>query len=31
MGDTATAKEMIRQSKLAGADCIKFQHHLPDE
>ena len=22
---------MCRQAKLAGADCIKFQHHLPDE
>lgn len=31
LGDVEVAKEMIRQSKLAGADCIKFQHHLPDE
>lgn len=31
MGDLDTAKEMCRQAKLAGADCIKFQHHLPDE
>lgn len=31
MGDLATAKEMALQAKLAGADCIKFQHHLPDE
>lgn len=31
MGDLATAKEMCRQAKLAGCDCIKFQHHLPDE
>lgn len=25
------AKEMILRSKLAGADAVKFQHHLPDE
>lgn len=31
MGDLDTAKEMCRQAKLAGCDCIKFQHHLPDE
>lgn len=31
MGDLDTAKEMARLAKLAGADCIKFQHHLPDE
>jgi len=31
LGNMDTAKEMIRQAKLAGADCIKFQHHLPDE
>lgn len=31
MGNLETAKEMCRQAKLAGADCIKFQHHLPDE
>ena len=31
MGDVEAAKEMCRQAKLAGADCIKFQHHLPDE
>lgn len=31
MGNLATAKEMALQAKLAGADCIKFQHHLPDE
>lgn len=31
MGDLGVAKEMALQSKLAGADCIKFQHHLPDE
>lgn len=31
MGDINVAKEMCRMAKLAGADCIKFQHHLPDE
>ncbi len=31
LGNMATAREMIRQAKSAGADCIKFQHHLPDE
>lgn len=31
MGDINAAKEMALQAKLAGADCIKFQHHLPDE
>lgn len=31
MGDLAVAKEMALRAKLAGADCIKFQHHLPDE
>lgn len=31
MGSMDTAKEMCRQAKLAGCDCIKFQHHLPDE
>lgn len=31
MGNLDVAKEMCRQAKLAGADCIKFQHHLPDE
>lgn len=31
MGNLATAKEMVRLAKLAGADAIKFQHHLPDE
>ena len=30
-GDVVVAKKMIKQAKLAGADCIKFQHHLPDE
>ncbi len=31
MGDLDVAKEMALRAKLAGADCIKFQHHLPDE
>jgi N-acetylneuraminate synthase len=31
LGNMDVAKEMIRQSKLAGADAVKFQHHLPDE
>jgi N-acetylneuraminate synthase len=31
LGNMDTAKEMIRQSKAAGADAIKFQHHLPEE
>jgi N,N'-diacetyllegionaminate synthase len=31
MGDMAVAHEMVRQAKLAGADAIKFQHHLADE
>lgn len=31
LGNLTVAKEMILQSKLAGADAIKFQHHLPDE
>ena len=31
MGNLAAAKEMARLAKLAGCDCIKFQHHLPDE
>ena len=31
LGNLAVAKEMVRQAKLAGADAIKFQHHLPDE
>lgn len=30
MGNMDVAHEMIRQAKLAGADAIKFQHHLPD-
>ncbi len=31
LGDLTAAEEMVRQAKLAGADAIKFQHHLPDE
>lgn len=31
MGNLEIAKEMCLRAKLAGADCIKFQHHLPDE
>ena len=31
MGSLDTAMEMVRLSKIAGADAIKFQHHLPDE
>lgn len=31
MGNLDIAKEMAMRAKLAGADCIKFQHHLPDE
>ncbi len=31
LGKVETAIEMCRQAKLAGADAIKFQHHLPDE
>lgn len=31
MGNLDTAKEMASLAKLSGCDCIKFQHHLPDE
>ena len=31
LGNLDSAKEMARQARQAGADCIKFQHHLPDE
>lgn len=31
MGDVNVALEMARQAKLAKADVIKYQHHLPDE
>ncbi len=30
-GSTDLGKEMAFRAKIAGADCIKFQHHLPDE
>jgi N,N'-diacetyllegionaminate synthase len=30
-GSTELGKEMSLRAKIAGADCIKFQHHLPDE
>jgi len=30
MGSLDSAVEMCNQAKLAGADFIKFQHHLPD-
>lgn len=31
MGKIEDAIEMCKLAKLAGASCIKFQHHLPDE
>jgi len=31
MGNLETAIEMARQAKLAGANAVKYQHHLPDE
>lgn len=30
LGSVARAFNMIHRAKLAGADAIKFQHHLPD-
>jgi sialic acid synthase SpsE len=30
-GDVSRARKMIDAAKAAGADAIKFQHHLPDE
>lgn len=30
-GSTELGKKMALNAKLAGADAIKFQHHLPDE
>src|SRR5258708_6378869 len=31
LGNLDVAMEMVRQAKLASADAVKFQHHLPDE
>ncbi len=31
LGDVDVAIEMCRQARLARADAIKFQHHLPDD
>ena len=31
LGNMNVACEMAREAKRAGADAIKFQHHLPDE
>lgn len=31
LGKIDAALEMVTQAKLAGANAIKFQHHLPDE
>ena len=31
LGSLERAKEMCLRAKLAGADAIKFQHHIPDE
>lgn len=31
LGDMGRAREMIHAAAAAGADAIKFQHHLPDE
>ncbi len=31
LGSMEAAREMVRAAKLARADAIKFQHHLPDE
>ncbi len=31
LGDLDVAKEMALTAKLAGADAVKYQHHLPDE
>jgi N,N'-diacetyllegionaminate synthase len=31
LGDIQVARRMAFEAKLAGADAIKFQHHLPDE
>jgi len=31
LGNLVVAKKMVQEAKSAGADAIKFQHHLPDE
>ncbi len=31
LGNMDTAKKMASESKKAGADAVKYQHHLPDE
>jgi N-acetylneuraminate synthase len=31
LGDMEVARETVRLAKFAGADAIKFQHHLPDQ
>ena len=31
LGDISVAREMVFRAHQAGADAIKFQHHLPDE
>lgn len=31
MGSIEAALEMCKRAKIAGCDCIKFQHHLPDD
>jgi sialic acid synthase SpsE len=31
LGDMTAAREMALRAKLAGADAVKYQHHLPDE
>lgn len=31
LGNMDVARDMVREAKRAGADAIKFQHHLPDE
>jgi N-acetylneuraminate synthase len=31
LGNMDAAHEMVLRAKLAGADAVKFQHHLPDE
>ena len=30
-GDINNAKQLVLKAKSAGADIIKFQHHIPDE